>query len=143
MGAEQLELLNEGDALGRLAQRFDEWVHTPGARHVAKDLYKKAYRYAKRFLRTGKRVSFTLIWEMERDRIAHVRRWLRQRGKSLENSYGYALNNSYRAYMARHIVDHRPEWAGMFELREVNKPEKKTRVYVFKGAEPGKKEDHS
>lgn len=102
------------------SQDFDAWIHTAGGRHVAKDLYRMASRYATRFSRYGKRVSMKLLWELERDRIGFVRARLLARGIRLEKSYGYALNNNYHAHMVRHMIQHHPAWAGLFETRELH-----------------------
>ena len=111
-------------------QDFHEWIHTPGGRHVAADLYRAAARYARRWRIFGRRVSMKLLWELERDQIAEVRRRLKRKGINLQAWKGYALNNNVHSYMARHIADHRPEWADMFETREIGKPRRTWPVFV-------------
>jgi hypothetical protein len=116
-----------------LAQEFDVWAHTPGGRHVCRDLYRIASRYATRYLRTGRRASMRLMWELERDQIVEVRARLRARGIDLAPWKSYALNDHHIAYAARHLEAHRPEWAGMFERREVGRPKRARPVFVKAG----------
>ena len=99
------------------------------------ECYRVTARYAVRSKATGIPVSVKLIWELVRDHIKHVR----HRGDRLHYNApqwrGYTLNNSLTASIARHIMRHRPEFAGIFELRQewgAEKREKKTRVIVFK-----------
>jgi hypothetical protein len=121
----QLDLFGE-----TLSQQFDLWAHTPGGRHVCRDLYRIAARYAARYVRTGRRASMRLIWELERDQIVGVKSRLRARGIDLAPWRSYALNDHHIAYAARHIEEHRPEWRGMFERREVGKPKRARPVFV-------------
>lgn len=97
--------------------QFVLWQQQTGARHVLTDLYRMAAPYARRYHRTGQRVSVRLLWERERDRIKEVRARLIRRGCDLAKWGGYRLNNNLTAQIARHIVYRRPEWNGMFELR--------------------------
>ena len=126
---EQLELLLAG---GKQAA-FEEWVHSAGGRHVAREAYRQAARFARRWQRSGQHVSIKLIWELVRLRIREVRARARRRGVDLGDWEGYALNNIFSAYMARHMVARRPEWAGMFELRETGRRPKRQMVIVVKG----------
>lgn len=100
-----------------------------GGNHVLKDMYRKAAPYASRFLRTGRRVSVRLLWEIERDQITEVRRRLKAKNVDLKKWNTYALNNNFHALVAKHIISHRPDWAGMFEIRDRHhKPEVVERV---------------
>jgi len=101
-----------------IRRQFEEWKQTPGANHVLKDLHAKAYPYAKRYIKTGQRVSVRLLWELERDRIKYVRARLKRRGIDLGKWKGYRLNNNLHSMVARHITERHPEWQGMFEMRE-------------------------
>ena len=121
----QLDLFGE-----TMAQEFNTWIHTPGGRHVASDLFRIAARYAARYQRTRRQVSMKLLWELERDQIAEVRRRLKDRGIPLAPWKGYALNNNFHAHMARMIEDRRPEWAGLFERREMGKEKFKGPVFI-------------
>ena len=95
--------------------KFEAWKQTPGGARVMQIAYGITAQYARRFQRTGRRASIKLIWEQMRDNIAHIKR----RGVPLEKSEGFALNNSFTAYIARHIMEHRQEWRGLFETREI------------------------
>lgn len=119
-----------GDDMMPFAQEFAEWKQTPGAGHVLRDLYRLAARYAARYAARRQRVSMKLLYELERDRIHGVRSRLRARGVKLGKWKGYALNNNLHAHIARHIVSRRPEWAGMFEERELGAKRKGNAVLV-------------
>ena len=101
-----------------IADDFAIWKLEPGSRHVLRDMHAMAAGYAKRFHRTGQRVSVRLLWERERDKIKAVRLRLRSRGTDIEKWNGYRLNNDFHALIARHILNRHPEWDGLFELRE-------------------------
>lgn len=101
-----------------MGQRFDEWKEKPGARRVLQIAYAICARYAKRHERTGRRVSMKLIWEILRDNVAAVQS--RRTHLKLEKVDGFALNNSFTAHVARHIIAHRPEWDGLFEMRALH-----------------------
>jgi len=53
-----------------------------------------------------------------RDHVSHVR--AHAKPEVLAQFEGYTLNNIFTPYIARHILAHKPEWAGMFELRELH-----------------------
>lgn len=115
-------------------QLFDAWKETPGARRVLQMAYAIAAGYARRFQRNGRRVSMTLVFEILRDNVAAV--ISRRRGLKLEKVDGFVLNNNFRPYMARHIIAHKPEWAGLFEMRELttetrSTPRKKRTIIVI------------
>lgn len=112
-------------------QKFDAWKETAGARHVLRIAYVIAARYARRYQATGRQVSMKLIWELMRDEVDQIRARFKARGIALDRFEGFALNNIFTSRVARHIVAHRPEWDGMFELREVNVPRTKRRVLVI------------
>lgn len=99
-------------------QQFLEWKQLPGAGHVLRDLYALAAPYAARHRRTHITVSIKLLFELERDRIKRVRARAQAAGIRLPAWKGYTLNNTLTAPIARHIVERRPDWAGMFEHRE-------------------------
>lgn len=101
-----------------LAERADRWMHTPGGRHVMRDLYALAARYARDWRRTGIPVSVKMLFEVERHRIKCVTARALRCGMVMKDEYGYTLNNSHTAYIARHIMARRPEWAGLFETRQ-------------------------
>jgi hypothetical protein len=99
-------------------QKFERWKQTPGARHVLRKAYAIAAYYAARYRKTHRRVSMKLIWELLRDHVSHVR--THAKPEVLAQFEGYTLNNIFTPYIARHILAHKPEWAGMFELRELH-----------------------
>ena len=102
-----------------LADRAERWMHSQGGRHVMRDLYALASQYARVWKRTGIPVSMKLLFEVERHRIKCVTARALRCGMVLPDEYGYTLNNSNTAYIARHIMGHRPEWNGLFEVREL------------------------
>ncbi len=101
------------------AQQWEHWRQTPGGRHVLQIAYAITARYGNRFERTGRRVSIRLIWESLRDAIPFIRNRMTAKGIMLEKLDGFALNDHLHAYVARHIMDHKPEWKGLFETREL------------------------
>lgn len=114
-----------------LAEQFAAWKETPGGRFILQQAYRLAAGQAEKFVRHGQRGSIRLVWEQLRYRLAWIRACARRKQVSLEKWGGYQLNDHFHAYVARHIVEHRPEWAGMFELREVGKVRKKRTVLVI------------
>jgi hypothetical protein len=114
-----------------IEQKFAAWKEQPGARHVLRIAYIKTNPYAKRFLQSGRQVSMKLIWELMRDEITLIRDRFARRGIKLENHEGFSLNNIFTAHVARHILEHRPDWSGLFELRETNVPRTKRKVLVI------------
>lgn len=93
-----------------IVQRFEAWKQTPGARKILQMAYALTAPYAETFQKTGQRVSIKLIWELLRYHVAS--------DAGLEPENGYRLNNDFTPLLSRHIVRHRPEWNGVFELRE-------------------------
>lgn len=55
-----------------LADRAERWMHSPGGRHVMRDLYALAARYERDWRRTGIPISMKLLFEIERQRIKTV-----------------------------------------------------------------------
>lgn len=104
--------------------QLNDWKEKPGARHVLKHCYRWAAFYSKDYLRYGCKVSVKLIWEQVRRQIKLGRLRLKTRGAKLSKWGGYTLNNDLTPALARHIMAHRPEWAGMFELRERKEADK-------------------
>lgn len=100
-----------------LAQQFDAWKATPGGRHILNLIYRRAAGYAARYQRTGRQVSVRLLWELTRDHVSHYSPQMRD--KLPAKIDGYRLNDKLHAYVARHLVAHRPEWKGMFQFRKV------------------------
>lgn len=112
-----------------LQQQFETWADSAGGRHILNLLYRRAAGYAGRFKRTGRQVSIRLLWEQVRDHVSHYGPKLKS--KLPAKIDGYRMNDHLHSFAARHILDHRPEWAGLFELREVGKARKKRRVLVI------------
>jgi len=118
-----------------LQQQFEAWKATPGGGHILNLIYRRTACYAARYRRTGRRVSIRFIWEGVRDHVSHYGPKLQRRLPAKVD--GYRLNDHLHAYVARHIVEHRPEWRGLFELREVGKERKKRKIIIIE--EPGAK----
>lgn len=102
-----------------LSDRAERWMHSPGGRHVMRDLYALAAKYALDWRRTGIPISMKLLYEVERHRIKCVTARALRRGFKIKDEYGYTLNNSYTAYIARHIMDRREDWKWLFETRRL------------------------
>ena len=49
----------------------------------------------------------------------------------MEKVNGFALNNVFTAYVARHLMAHRQDWAGRFEKRKLNVKRTKRKVVVI------------
>lgn len=112
-----------------IAQLFAAWKATPGGRHLLKYAYAVTARLLSP-LPPGRLLSAKLVFELLRYRLPEIRARLAARGVSVDKVNGYALNNVFTAYIARHMMDRRPDWAGRFELRELNRPRKKRKVIV-------------
>lgn len=113
------------------AQDADQWMHSPGGRHVMKDLYAIAASFVSDWKRYGIPVSVDYVCGIERHRIKCVRAWLQKRGHTAPRSHGYTINNTYTASIARHIMAHRPDWEGIFEKRELHDKNEKPKRAVF------------
>lgn len=117
------------DSLQRAA---DEWIHSPGGRHVMKRIYVLCARLIPVCARRGQRLSMDFVIGTVRFDMQSIRAWLRQRGVTLPKSGGYALNDHHTAYISRHVTEHRPEWSEHIEQRRVGvkKPTVKKTVTV-------------
>lgn len=113
--AQQLDLL-EAD----IATRFAVWKQTPGGRQLLRFAFQETARFAARHARTGQRVSMDYVMHILRDRISRIQSHLARRGITLPREGGYRINDHFTAYIARHIMDRRPEWDGLFETRKLN-----------------------
>ena len=102
-----------------IAQRFECWKATPGGGQVMARLYRITACYYGRYRRTGRGVSQRYLWETLRDRIYGIRNELRRRGIKLDMERGFILNDHFTAHAVRHMISEHPEWAPMFELREI------------------------
>ena len=111
-----------------LADRAERWMHSAGGRHVMRDLYALASKYALDWRRTGIPVSMKLLYEVERHRIKCVTARASRRGFNIDDGWGYTLNNSYHAYIARHIMDRRKDWDGLFEIRRLKDEDAEERL---------------
>jgi len=127
--------MNSQDALfpsdATTAQKFDAWRQSPGGKRVLQITYAITAPYARRFVQSGRQVSIKLIWEIVRYNLTHIRVQLAKRGEAFEKLEGFALNNIFTAHVARHLMNHRAEWNGLFELRELNKPRVHRKVLVI------------
>ncbi len=105
------------------AQAFEEWKASAGGNWILERLYVRAARFGREFVRSGRRVSIRLLWEL-------VRHFDLKRVRELHGVRkvdGFAMNDHFHAHAARHIARRRPEWAGMFEGRELHKPRRVVR----------------
>lgn len=102
-----------------IEDRAERWIHSPGGRHVMRDLYALAAKYERDWRRHGIPVSIKLLYEIERHRIKCVTARALRAGYKIADEYGYTLNNNYTAYIARHIMNRKENWRGMFETREL------------------------
>lgn len=102
-------------------QAFDSWVATPYGAHIMRHIYREAARYGNRYKATGRQVSMKLIFEIVRDKLPWIKAALERRGIHPTKTMGFSLNNCFSAYAARHLENHRPEFKGLFELRECGK----------------------
>jgi len=117
--AEQARTLRaHSESFDRIAEGFHEWKHTPSGRHILDDLYRMAAGCVRDWKRFGIKCGTKYLFEMERRRIRTVRKRLRAQGADLEKWNGYALNNDFSSLVARHMIERRPAWEGMFELRK-------------------------
>lgn len=107
------------DAKAPISARAFNWMHTKGGRMIMRDLYAIAAGFVKDWERSGIPVSIDYIFHIERHRIKLVKSRAQRMKVRIEKHYGYALNNTYTPYVARRILQNRPEWSGLFELREV------------------------
>lgn len=114
-----------------IAQRFEAWKATPGGGQIMARLYRITAAYYGRFLRTKRGVSQRLLWETLRDRVDGIRKELRRRGVKMETERGFLLNDHFTAYAVRHMIEHHPEWAPLFELRTLNVTKYKRKVVVI------------
>ncbi len=99
------------------ADQWEIWKELQGSRHVLRQAYRFTSHYAQQYRRTGQRVSVKLIWELVRHHVKTVRARALRAGVDIKDWQGYKLNNIFTPYLARHIIDHRPDWDGMFEMR--------------------------
>lgn len=111
---------------GRHESAFVAWKELPGGRQLLKWIYRDAAQFADRHRRTGQRVSMDFLFHRQRDRIAAVKARLARSHCALPKVGGYRLNDHFTAYIARHIVSRRPEWAGLFELRTLSEGRRKS-----------------
>ena len=60
-----------------------------------------------------------------------IRKELRRRRLPVTAERGYVLNDHFTAYAVRHMIAHHPEWAPLFELRELGKRRHQRKVVVI------------
>lgn len=100
-------------------EQFECWKTLDGANYVLRRVMKWAGYYVRDWQRHKAKVSCSLIWEQVRREIKLGRLRAKNRGIKLAKWRGYALNNNFHGPLARWILSERPEWKGMFELREI------------------------
>ena len=114
---EAKRLHGHSEGFDRIAEGFEEWRQTKSGKHILADLYRIAGGCFREWERHKVRCSSKYLFEVERRRIRIVRKRLKAQGADLEKWNGYALNNDHSSLVARHMIEHRPAWEGMFELR--------------------------
>jgi hypothetical protein len=129
-GPEETQLVLDGivDELP-YAQQFEEWKDSAGGAWILERCYKRAAYFARVYKETGQKVSVRLLWELVRYFDLKKVRALHD----VKKVDGYAMNDHFHAHAARHIYARRPDWRGMFELRELQRkrnPKTVTRVEV-------------
>jgi hypothetical protein len=125
----ELQLELDGDTK---AQAFEAWKASRGGAQIMRMIYADAAQFAARWQRTRQRVSADYLYHRIRDRLRAIHVRLAKSGCELPKVGGYRLNDHFTAYISRHIVAHRPEWAGMFEQREMNKPKRTVKTTVIR-----------
>ena len=101
-----------------IAQRFEAWKGTSGGRFCLQKLYVITARYY-------------AVWEQLRYHLDEVRVKLKGRGQALDRERGFWLNDHFTAHAVRHMIERRPEWKPLFELREIGKERFKRKVMVI------------
>lgn len=96
-------------------------------------LFRRVYPYACDYLKTGVTVSIKLPWEQVRHDLKKHRIIKVRRGQKISKVNGYSLNNNFHAHAARFIIQRRPQWAGMFDEREIGGSKRKGPVFVKAG----------
>lgn len=109
-------------------QEFDLWKTSKGGNWVLEQCHRYAARFAEQYLKTGRKVSINLIWGMVR--YYELKGLLEQH--ALERTDGYVMNDHFAPLVARHILDRHPDWAGMFETRQLQKPRRPSTEIVVK-----------
>jgi len=113
-----------------IADRFADWKATQHGGQLLCRLYRITAEYYGRFKATQgrRRVSQRLLWELLRDRLDGIRGELKRRGIVIDQEKGFVLNDHFTAHAVRHMIAEHPEWAAMFELRQLRDGERRGRV---------------
>lgn len=112
-------------------QQFALWKERPGAKHVLRDFYRLAAGYVGQWKKTGIPVSATLVFELLRHRLKHVHDRAVRKEVKADSLDGYSLPNNIRPYLSRHVMEHRPQWKGLFETRAVGVDRSKRRIIII------------
>jgi len=99
-------------------QKFRLWVEGYGGNKIMQYCFKYSAPYAERYLKHNRKVSFSLVWEQVRDRVAKIREDAKRKGIDLRPFKGFALCNDFRSYAMRFVIHRRPKWDGMFRMSE-------------------------
>jgi hypothetical protein len=94
-------------------QAFETWKTTQGGNWILERCHARAAAFAKIFERTGRRASINLLWGLVR---YYDLAKLREEHEVAEVE-GYAMNDHFCPFVARHILDRHPEWKGLFDTR--------------------------
>jgi len=120
---------------GDPCEQFLAWKQLPGAGHVLRLIYREFARHVPEARRCKTTIGVKMVVENVRHKIKTRRIRLANMGGELPKWKGYALNNVLTAPIARHLAEHRPDWADLIEMRESPKKGKKWALIV-----PGKGE---
>ena len=102
-----------------LQEQYTIWHELPGARHILKHFFAITAAYVDEWRATKIPVSATLIMELVRHKVKHRIGRAEQRDIQLAKWGGYTVNNNFRPLMARELMSKRPDWLGIFEVREM------------------------
>ena len=114
-----------------IAQRFEAWKATRGGAFCLCKLHAITAGYYARWRRTGVKPCTALVWNQVRYNLDEVRAKLAAKGQRLRRERGFWLNDNFSSRAVRLMIEHRPEWAILFELRAIDKVRSKRKVVVI------------
>ena len=121
---EQLEL-NCPETASDSYRTWLEWREREGANMVMERFFRISAGYSRRWLAKGITVSATLIFEIVRD-------YYKTHRVECGKQNGYRMPNVIRPYLARFVLDRRPDWKGLFQTAELKKRKKLVREISVK-----------
>ena len=125
---EQPDFLEQLSCSSKHEIKFREWDKTKGAKFVTDRCIRWAMFLKKRY--PHRRFTFSAVWELVRSDIPRLKEKCKRLGIKFKDKKkgrtGYALDNNYRAYMMRKVMEKKPE----LEFREGVVGEKRRKVVV-------------